>query len=102
MTQPTPKHSSGQIFCYGLGLAAAGGAAFTIGIHAAFGRAGNWSNSLAGLGVGLLVIAGLTMIVATFVGLAEAIRKRRVNWSLPFAIIAAALALWGGWVAINL
>ena len=75
---------------------------FGSGLGAAFGRAGNWSNQLAALGVVTLISAGLLTIVALSKSVHESVTRRRFNWALPFALIAAGLALWGGWIAINL
>ena len=83
-------------------VAALGSIAFVVGIGAAFGRAGNWSNELAGAGVFLLVCSGILAIAAVAAGVANSISKRRFNWWLPLACLATGLALWGGWVAINL
>jgi len=75
---------------------------FGSGIGAAFGRAGNWSNHLTELGVITLIIGGIMTVAACIMGVGEAVTKHKFNWALPFALIAAGLALWGGWVAINL
>jgi len=83
-------------------VAALGSIAFAVGIGAAFRRAGNWSNELAGVGVFLLICSGILAIAAITVGVVNSIRNRRLNWWLPLACLAAGLALWGGWVAINL
>ena len=93
---------TGRLLLGALGLAALGGTAFVGGIGAAFGRAGNWSNTLASFGVLLLVGSGILAIAAVMAGMANSIKTRRFNWWLPLACIAAGLAIWCGWIAINL
>lgn len=82
--------------------AVAGGVAFAIGITAAFGRAGNWSNYLSELGILLLIIAGVTTFVSLLKGIQEAVTKRRFIWVVPVALVATGFAIWCGWIAINL
>jgi len=83
-------------------VAALGAVAFAVGLGAAFGRAGNWSNSLAEFGILLLVVSGILTFAAVLTGIFNSISTRRFNWWLPLACLCAGLALWGGWVAINL
>jgi len=75
---------------------------FVVGLSAAFGRAGNWSSLLASWGIAALFAAGVMAIAALWKAIHEAVTQRKSHWALPLAVVAAALALWGGWVAINL
>ena len=91
-----------RAFVTALCLAAAGGIAFGAGLGAAFQRAGNWSNHLALLGIVLLVVAGLSNVVAFFGGAVQLIQKRQMAWWWLFSALAMAASVCGGWVALHL
>ncbi len=91
-----------KLFVFALALVCAGGIALWIGISAAFGRAGNWSNELAEIGIFLLVCGGAINLVAALVGVVRAVRDRRMRWWLPWSVIVVAVSIWCGWIAIHL
>ncbi|MCH8046998.1 MAG: hypothetical protein IID44_25125 [Planctomycetes bacterium] len=91
-----------RAFVAALLLAAAGGVAFGVGVAAAFGRAGNWSNDLALLGIVLLVSAVLSNILACAGGAIHLFRHRRMQWWWPLSVVAMLASLYAAWVALHL
>jgi len=83
-------------------LAAIGGAAFFVGLGAAFSRAGNWSDALAGLGILLLIVGGVANLVAVVMGARSMLASRTFLWWWLLSAALAAVSIAGGLVALNL
>jgi hypothetical protein len=80
----------------------AGGVAFVAGIGAAFGRAGEWADRLACLGVILLVIAGLLNTQACEAAWLCLLREKKFHWWLPLSSIAAIGTIYSLWVVVRI
>ena len=94
--------SGGRLFISALVLAVIGGAAFFVGLGAAFSRAGNWSNGLATFGIGLLCAGGIVNVAAVVLGLRAMLASRTLLWWwIPSAALAAA-SVGGGVVVLSL
>jgi len=100
-TKPSAA-SGGRLFLVAIVLAAIGGAAFFVGLGAAFRRAGNWSNAVAEIGILLLIAGGVANLVAVVMGVRfmRASRTLLGWWLLSAALAAVSIA--GGLVAWNL
>ena len=94
--------SGGRLFIAAIVLAALGGAAFFVGLGAAFNRAGNWSNTLAGLGILLLIVGGVANLVAVVMGARSMLASRSFLWWWLLSAALAAASIAGGLVALNL
>jgi hypothetical protein len=94
--------SGGRLFLVAIVLAAIGGAAFFVGLGAAFRRAGNWSNNLAGIGILLLIVGGVINLVAAFMGARFMYASRTLLWWWLLSATLAAASIAGGLVALNL
>lgn len=91
-----------RLFLAAIVMAAIGGVAFLVGLGAAFGRAGNWSNHLAEFGILLLVAGGVANLVAVVLGLRAMLASRSffVWWVSSAALAAVSIA--GGLAALHL
>ena len=94
--------SGGRLFLVAIVLAAIGGAAFFVGLGAAFNRAGNWSNALAGIGILLLIVGGVANLVAAVMGARFMRASRTLLWWWLLSAALAAVSIAGGLVALNL
>lgn len=92
----------GRIFLAAIAMALAGGGAFFVGIWAAFGKAGNWSDDLAGLGVFLLLCGGVANLVAFVGGVRAMIASRSFLWWWPLSLALAVVSVVGGVAALSL
>lgn len=90
------------MFLVAIVLAAIGGAAFFVGLAAAFNRAGNWSDALAGIGILLLIVGGVANLAATVVGARFMCASRTLLWWWLFSAVLAAASIAGGLAALNL
>ena len=99
---PTISNFGKRAFVVSLGLAGIGVIAFAVGVGAAFSRAGNWSNYVAGLGIFLIVLGGISNIVATVFGFVVWFKNDRVSWWWPLSLLGTAGSFYGGWVALQL
>ena len=86
----------------GICLAATGGVLFMIGLGAAFGRAGNWSNHVAELGMFLMALGALSNVLAFFSGMRSFVQRKRVEWWWLLSAIATLGCLYAVWVLLHL
>ncbi len=90
------RNRGARVFAVAVGLGLAGAAAFSAAMSNSLTRGNNLSNQLGGLGVGLLGIAGISTLIATFLGTSVAIKNKRIPlWLIP-SILATAGAPYGG------
>ena len=65
-----------RLFLWAIALGVVGSAVFGLGLGAAFGRAGNWSNDVAEIGIAILIVAGVANLAALVLGLRVMIVQR--------------------------
>lgn len=97
-----PQRLSHYPFLLALVSAVMGGLVFIVGLGAAFGRAGNWSNYLAELGIVLFFLAALSNIVAFEAGCMSLIREKTFHKWLPFSFVGLVVTGYSAWIAANL
>ncbi|MFN7589756.1 MAG: hypothetical protein ACK501_13260 [Planctomycetota bacterium] len=101
-TAPSTAESGGRVFVAAIVLAAVGAVAFLLGLGAAFGRAGNWANDLAGLGILLLIAGGVANLVAFVMGARSMMARRSFHWWWLGSAALVAASVLGGLEALSL
>ena len=94
--------SGGRVFCAAIVFAAVGAAAFFLGLGAAFSRAGNWANALAGLGILLLIVGGIANLVAFVMGVRSMMARRSLLWWWLGSAALVVVSIAGGLEALSL
>jgi hypothetical protein len=102
MSSIPQDRSGGGTFALSVGLGGLGAAAFFVGVGAAFERAGNWSDHLAGAGIVLLVLAGIASLAAMLRGLRFVRSRRSLPWWWPVSALLVVASVAGGVVALSL
>ncbi|MEZ6038691.1 MAG: hypothetical protein R3F29_14510 [Planctomycetota bacterium] len=86
-----------RVFCVAIVCGVVGAAAFFLGLGAAFGRAGNWANDLAGLGILLILAGGVANLAAFVMGVRSMMASRSILWwwlgSAALVVVSIAGAL---------
>lgn len=83
-----------RVFVVAMSFGVIGAIVFGIGVAGVFGRGGSWADLVAMVGVGVLVFAGVTNLIAAFLGLRVMIRRRAFVWWPAVSLVLASGFLW--------
>ncbi len=87
------------VFTWATLISFSGAICYYIGIAAAFDRAGNWSNDLAGIGIYQLFAGGILNLIAFVWGIYDTFKYRNFGWWIIFSVPLAAMSIWAAMAA---